>query len=130
MGNEISTSILWTCHRIKSVADNGDINYNRSCSNDSTIFMLSKDTLIRDMDAKGTLMHELNHQYGANDHYHELGADGLCKFKAICSECGDTRRPTSCVMYNSNTNIDRHDIICEACKAEIMEHLDSHHIGN
>ena len=78
-------------------------------------------------------MHELNHQYGAKDHYHELldkNDPKSCKHKDICSTCGENRRPESCIMNNSHTDIHRDDIICDACKNDILAHLYEHHFEN
>ena len=131
--SDTTTGVLWTCHKIQSIADNGTVNNNRSCSWYNIVLMLSTDTLSRDRNSKGILMHELNHQFGAKDHYHELldkNDENSCKFKDVCSQCSENGRPKSCVMNNSDTDINRDDIICDACKEDILSHLKEHHIIN
>lgn len=129
-GNNVTTCALWTCHKIKSIATDGDPDYNRSCSSGTNIYMLEKNILFRTTNSQGVLMHELNHQYGAPDHYHEL-ADSedptSCKFKSICSECGDDPRLSSCIMNNSFIFITNSDVICEECKNDMIDHLKLHH---
>lgn len=75
-------------------------------------------------------MHELNHQYGAKDHYHEL-ADSTdpnsCKFKETCSLCGNNPRPSSCIMYQSRIDITNPDVICPECQNDILAYLDINH---
>ena len=129
-GNNVTTSVLWSCHRIVSIAANGKPEYNRSCSWGTGVFMLEISNVNRDRDSAGILMHELNHQYGAKDHYHELEDENdeeSCIFKSICSECGDNPRPASCIMNQSRTDISVDTIICSSCKNDILAHLNSHH---
>ena len=78
-------------------------------------------------------MHELNHQFGASDHYHELAIEGdetSCKFKNISSICGTNPRPETCIMYNSRINITNDDVICDECINDILNHLENHHTMN
>ena len=130
-GDSITTNVLWSCHLITSTATNGDTNYNRSCSAGTAIIMIERSSLLqRDTNSKGVLMHELNHQFGAVDHYHELRDKNdptSCKFKDICSECGAKPRPSSCIMYQSRIDISNEDVICDACKQDILAHLLEHH---
>ncbi len=119
-GNRTSTYVLWSGHKIKSVASNGDINYNRSCSSSHNVFMLGIPSLDRELASTGVLMHELNHQYGAKDHYHEIGADGKCKFANVCSDCGTNPRPSTCIINNSRIDINNSNVICSACKNDIL----------
>lgn len=129
-GNTI-TNVLWSCHAITSTATNGEINYNRSCSYRDAIIMIKRSSSTsRTLNTKGVLMHELNHQYGAKDHYHELtdqSDSNSCKFKSICSKCGDNPRPKSCIMNETSTDISNPDVICSACQSDILTHLNSHH---
>ena len=80
---------------------------------------------------KGTLMHELNHQYGAKDHYHEIIDEDTpnerCRGGDRCSDCGSNARPNTCIMNKSDIDITISTIICMACKSEIFAHLDEHH---
>ena len=127
-GSNTTTNVLWTCHKIKSIASNGRVNYNRSCSSGYYVYMLeissANDRIIH---SQGVLLHELNHQYGARDHYHEEDANGNCKFSDICSTCGENPRPGSCIMANSRQDINSSQIICFGCKQDIINHLKDHH---
>ena len=125
------THIYWTEHRITSTATNGDINLNRSCSSEYTIMMLERSSSSdRDLESTGVLMHELNHQYGARDHYHEL-ADSYdptsCKFGDICSSCGTSPRPSSCIMNDSRIDITLSTVICSECKREMEDYIDDNY---
>lgn len=73
-------------------------------------------------------MHEINHQIGAPDHYHELDAYGNCKFADICSECGTNPRQGTCIMCTTEISINNSDVICSECQLEIISHLENHHI--
>lgn len=122
-GSNLLTNALWTGHRITT--DNLD--NNRSCSAEYGIFMLSLyDSSNRTYNSESVLMHELNHQYGVPDHYHEI-VNGECKNKSICSECGVTKRPKNCIMNLGRTDINRDDVMCEYCKDDMVNHLDNHH---
>lgn len=131
-GSDTITSVLWSCHCITNTATNGDLEQNRSCSSGNVILMLDRNFLSnRSLVSKATLMHELNHQFGAQDHYHELAdkADvNSCKFKDICSECGTNPRPESCIMGDPTQNISNEYIICDACLEDIRSHLEDHHL--
>jgi len=90
------------------------------------------------------LMHELNHQFEANDHYHEapsgmsscmriakIGGSGFCS-NALCNKNNGTiNRPDTCIMNNSRQDISSSNIICgtlnSGCKGNIMSHLRSSH---
>ena len=130
-GNNVTTNLLWSCHKIVSTATNGNLNYNRSCSSETSIFLISRsEAAKRAFNSKGVLMHELTHQYGAKDHYHELANKNdpeSCKFKERCSECGLNPRPMSCIMYQTSIDIWKDNVICPACKEDILAHLEGHH---
>ncbi len=125
-GNNLTTNIYWTGHRIKSTATNGTTDYNRSCSYYTRIYMLNR-TL---SNLSAVLLHEINHQYDAVDHYHELADindSTSCKFKEICSDCGEKPRPSSCIMNSTSIDITSSSAICNLCKSEILIHLENHH---
>ena len=93
--------------------------------------MIKISSIARERNSQSVLMHELNHQYGARDHYHELRDkedDGSCKFKDICTECGINPRSESCIMYDSRIDITNNDVICDECQNDILAHLNEHHI--
>ena len=85
----------------------------------------------RDRDSASVLMHELNHQFGAIDHYHDPedrnDEDSPCRNKAYCSRCGDNKRPVSCIMNLTRMDISDDNVLCDACKQEILAHLEEHH---
>ena len=130
VGDSKTTYVLWSCHKITSTATSGVVNYNRSCSFGTGIFLIAINTSNRDQKSQAVLMHELNHQYGARDHYHELADPNdynSCKFKDICSECGDNKRPSSCIMNTTSVDINSDSVICQPCIEEILAHLSDHH---
>lgn len=117
------TYVFWSGHQIESVASSGAIDLNRSCSTGAFVFLLRRtSTVSRFTFSTGTLMHELCHQYGVRDHYHEPLENGECKFSDICSVCTGNR-PATCIMYNSQQDITADTILCDGCKAELLEHL-------
>ena len=127
-GNNTTTNVLWSCHKIKSIASNGNVNYNRSCSTGFYLYILKITTgNSRTIYSQGVLLHELNHQYGAKDHYHEEISPGVCKFADACSTCGTNPRPASCIMNNSRQDVNSPQIICNECIQDIIAHLDDHH---
>ena len=81
--------------------------------------------------SKGILMHELNHQYGAPDHYHEIINAGTvnerCRGGELCSVCGSNPRPNTCIMNRSRIDITAPTVICPGCKADMYLHLAGHH---
>ena len=130
-GGDTTTNALWTSHTITSTAANGDPESNRSCSYIDAIFMLEcTGSLSGTLISTSILMHELNHQYGAQDHYHELNDKNdptSCEHKSICSDCGDNPRPHTCIMNDSRIDISNTDVICSACQNDILTHLNDHH---
>ena len=86
-------------------------------------------TSMRDQYSISVLMHELNHQYGASDHYHEEDAYGNCLRPDICSQCnGAHARPATCIMNDSSIDINAYTVICSDCWNEIITHLNANHI--
>lgn len=128
---EDSTNIYWTGHRVTSTATNGSVNFNRSCSTGHAIIMLEiSSESIRKRDSEGVIMHELNHQFGARDHYHELAVSSdptSCKFKDICSDCGTNKRPKTCVMNKSRTDISLNTVICTECLDEMKKYIEDNY---
>lgn len=129
--NNTTTAIYWTGHKIDTTGlggSTGTTSFNRSFSSFYRIYMLELCTSgNRTRNSEGVLMHELNHQYDAPDHYHEILTDGTCRGKEYCSVCGVNRRPNSCIMYNSRINITNNDVLCDGCKGDILTHLEDHH---
>lgn len=76
------------------------------------------------------LLHEIAHLYFAPDHYHAVNGDEECTNKDICSECGNNKRPSSCIMYNSYATINYNNldnVFCSGCfndMADILNSLD------
>lgn len=129
-GSNVVTKAYWSGHRIQTFADKDE--YNRCYSSGTSIFMVKlSSSLVRNRNSKGILMHELNHQYGAPDHYHEILNKGTpseyCRGGDLCSTCGSNPRPASCIMNKSSIDITASTVICSACKTNIYSHLELHH---
>ncbi len=127
-----TTAVLWTCHFVE-LKRFGEDYVARSFSSGRFIALLQRAfTHKRVEQIEGTFMHEMNHQLGARDHYHDEKIPGdktSCANRDICSECQQANmRPASCVMYDANFfNIHAADAICEPCKNEMRAHLVDHH---
>ena len=139
-GSNTITNALWSGHHITSISAEGDLDHNRSHSFGTNIYMISLLMSDRTRDSQGVLMHELNHQYGAPDHYHvsikndknvEIGCtreknrdgNGLCSDEECNDKYKTTNRPRTCIMNNSRQDIASSTILCSACKKEIEAHL-------
>jgi len=128
-GNRINTINYWSGHKIHYAGTR----YNRAWSQVHNCYLIRRETLsdplYRELASKSILMHELGHQYGAPDHYHN--DDGPCDACAagICSNgLGVSNpRPKTCVMYKENQDISLSTILCDGCKADIRSHLLSDH---
>lgn len=81
-------------------------------------------------ETKYTLEHEISHQFGAIDHYHEgpkEDEDGnkiICKNAPYCSVCcdgGTQCRPLICKMCNDYVGM-----YCRECRQDIINYLGSH----
>jgi uncharacterized protein YjdB len=133
IGNSVTINVLWSGHKIilyyKYPNGSKTSFENRSFSSPdtSTVFMLKTSR----SNITGTLFHELNHQFGANDHYHNVYKneedEDVCVNGDICSTCSRNKRPAECIMNNSNQLINTNGIICSGCQADILDHLESHH---
>ena len=144
-GSNVKTQAYWTQHRTYWDSDMSDGGINRSFSTSNYhIFLLNHFSSDRDLNSKGVLMHELNHQIGAKDHYHEEmeagdiktckravanNGNGICSCQDCNDENGTQFRPGSCIMNNSYQSINNSNILCDACKSDILAHLNSHHIS-
>ena len=130
IGDSITTHVLWSGHKITSQAPSGETNYNRSCSSGTGVFLLEIRTSNIDQILQSVLMHELCHQFGARDHYHEPTVEGdnsTCRNKSICSECKINPRPASCIMNQTRMDISDDAVLCSECLNDILNHLISHH---
>ena len=126
-GNKTVTSIYWTNHKIIYTNEYGVESDNRSFSKGYYVLMLQRQYASREK----TLFHELCHQYGVMDHYHEedaTGTNNLCSnYDYGCSECGGIKRSKQCIMYTHPSTLDETPLICEDCKTDLMEHIGDHH---
>lgn len=129
-GSSTKTTLYWTGHGLS--LEDGTGNGNRSCSWYNSVFLLGiAGETDRDRRSCRGLLHELCHQYGAPDHYHESAdedADGHCSHYPICSDCGDATviRPGKCVM-GIESESGGELLICNGCYEEIIKHLMGHH---
>lgn len=119
-GNNTTTNILWTCHKIEG---------SNSCSWYNCVYIF---TAVlgseRDFRTKSCLMHEICHQYGAPDHYHSIGANGYCVNREHCTICSPAPRPATCIMGPGRKEITNIDILCEGCLEDMITHLNNHHL--
>ena len=118
--------------------DNG-VQCNRSYSwynNGLLLQNISSSTADYYKDVFSTLVHEISHDIGAIDHYHEILEDEqgnkYCRGGANCYRCNEeTGRPMWCIMDQGTitdpANVDTDNLYCSACLEEIFEHLSSHH---
>lgn len=137
-GSDTTTTVVWSNNYINngSMGTAGTF-YNRDFSSPSTygIFMLTRSKDIYEIEE--ILVHELSHQFGARDHYHEILANGTCRGGLYCSNTlcnpyasGRSPRPASCIMngelkYTDIQNFQQ--LFCDGCKGEIQAHLNDHH---
>ncbi len=130
-GNNIVTKAYWSGHKIQTYA-NLSTEFNRCYSSGSSIYMLElSSSSVRERNSQGILMHELNHQYGAPDHYHEILDAGTpnerCRGGDKCSVCGSNPRPSTCIMNRSRIDITASTVICPECRNDMYSHLEGHH---
>ncbi len=119
-------TIYWSGHKIVSYKADGTPDYNRSCQQGNQVLLIEQsDSYERDIHSKGILFHEVCHFFGAPDHYCEIVGDE-CVNKIRCSDCGDNPRPESCIMNNSRGDISLSTVLCDACKADIQDYIDTY----
>ena len=123
------SSVLWCAHKIEFRPRADLIEYNRSQSfwNNGIVLMLNRNHVERMDESISIFMHEMNHQYEAPDHYHEIGANGICRNADHCSECSGEGRPFNCIMQNSEISINSETVLCDYCKSDMIDHLEDHH---
>ena len=127
-GSETVTTAYWTAHRVQCDFNAKELDENRCGSSGYSIAMLDRPlSEDRYINSTGILMHELNHQYGVGDHYHEELKDTPCRSGDKCSFCGINRRPETCVMNRSRQDINEETIMCDECLTDIKTHLNKHH---
>ncbi len=140
-GSSTLTNAYWSGHKIQTYANLEE--FNRSYSSGSSIYILERSKADnRYTDSTGILMHELNHQYGAPDHYHEIvssslpssckrsksnGGSGYCSKSECNIKNGTINRPSTCIMNESRQDISKSTIICQGCKSDMITHLENHH---
>lgn len=135
-GNDLTTSVLFTGSALYN--DNG-VQCNRSYrwyNNGLLLQNISSSTADYYKDVFSTLVHEISHEIGAIDHYHEILKDDqgndYCRGGENCYRCNEeTGRPMWCIMdqgrITNPDNINTKNLYCPACLKEILEHLADHH---
>lgn len=128
------TKVFWSGHRIQ-FNENSPNSFNRSSSVGKFVFMLGLFEDNVDFRIKSCLMHELSHQLGAPDHYHECedsddlstckravanGGKGYCSNESCNLQKGTINRPDSCIMDGDAKDIESVNVFCEGCKADIL----------
>ena len=130
-GHDALSNVFWSCHKIVTYKSGSNIKFNRSFATRTYVFMIdNSNPILRDERTLAILMHELNHLYGAHDHYHDPSDrddDSTCTNRDICSECNPQGRPTSCIMYTKEVDINADTVLCTACKNDMLQHLNAHH---
>ncbi len=128
-GNDTKVTVLWTGN---AEYENGSIaNRSFTCANGICIEELSSNKKYFELVAP-TLAHELAHQIGAPDHYHEILGDGSCTGGDKCKTCNpNSGRPEYCLMnycdiYDFTTR-DIEKLFCPDCLNDIKNHLKLHH---
>ena len=138
-GNVNRVTILWTGNKLFELDDDGNLQEaNRSFSwYDYGINMqelVHKDYYFDVMIP--VLAHELSHQCGAPDHYHEILEDGSCRGGDMCadSECANPNpRPSSCLMNDGwmwdiqTKNVN--DIWCTGCQTDMQKGIHERLVG-
>lgn len=119
-GNDKKVSVLWTGNKLET---------NRSYTSYNHGIILQELLDISEFKRSriSVLTHELSHQLGAPDHYHEILSDGTCRGGNICSICGINPRPSYCIMndgwMNDIASRDSSNVWCEQCKKQISDHI-------
>ena len=121
------THVLWSGHALTTLGKDEDGNEvvlkgNRSMFDDDSIILVGiASTEDREKRSLKGLMHELCHQYGADDHYHEI-VNGTCVGKEVCFVCNETEQ-TYCLMESDCKGIYEKNVLCSKCKVDILKHL-------
>ena len=130
-GSSSETCAYWTGHRTTYTDAGGVVSYNRSLSWGTNIYVTERaSSANRYLNSTSVLMHELNHQYGAPDHYHDpvtVNNVTTCKNKTYCSTCGTNPRTNTCIMNLTRMDISSSNVLCQACENDIRVHLNNHH---
>lgn len=126
----LGTEVFWCGHRVQRKTSIPN-EYNRSSYYDGFVFILGEDA----DEATGVLMHEIAHDFGAPDHYHECkvegrmdtcnniksnGGSGYCSNSTCNSVNGTLPRPCTCLMNVSDQDISSVNILCGGCKSDIL----------
>ncbi|MBP3387944.1 MAG: RICIN domain-containing protein [Clostridia bacterium] len=129
---EKHVNVYFTGHRIKYESQSGKIQYNRSFSNANNLYILKLNEADSNFESyideiiKPCILHELSHQIGGRDHYHEVNTFDHCIHSDICSVCAGPLecRSMECIMYDTIRNMDNDTIYCYECSSEIRNYLD------
>lgn len=137
-GSETVASILFTGSRLYD--DKGEL-CNRSYRwyNHGIILQeIQTNASVYADDQLPCLLHEISHEIGAPDHYHEMITNDqgqiVCRGGSMCFVCNPaTGRPKWCTMGDDGgwrddlDTCDMDEVYCEGCRNQIIEHLIGHH---
>lgn len=137
-GNETTTSILFTGSRLYDDNGNGRNRSFRWYGNGIILQEINQSSSSYANIELPCVLHEISHEIGAPDHYHEIITNDLgesvCRGGSMCSTCHPTTgRPKWCTMGDDGgwrTDLgtcDMDEIYCESCRNQIIEHLIDHH---
>lgn len=121
-GDKLTASVFWVSHRIASKNNvTQEVEYNRSAAN------LEKNTILLLGAGKGAigLVHELNHLFGAKDHYCTVDDSNNCVSKTCREHHPEFNYSRNCVMEQRQAS--GHNLICSDCQTFIISHLQDHH---
>lgn len=126
-GTELITNAFFTRHRIVSTNAAWEEEESRSCSYLNTIFILERCDYASSSEIEVIIMHELAHQFGADDHYHEEDINGNCINPNTCPRCANTDYKDLCIMNDHRQVLESDTLFCDACMEDMLAHLNSHH---
>ena len=111
--NTSTTMVLWSQH----LGSNDDGNRSAFQPTTNAIVMLETSA----PNKKAVFLHEMAHQFGAIDHYHNLPedieGDDLCSNRPYCSTCGTDEDKYTLNPYDPSTDADN-----ETCVMETNNH--------
>lgn len=124
-GTNIHSPVFWSCN-----TKFGGTSF--SVDETQNVFMVNPlngyTDAQRTEEYQNRLMHELSHQLGTPDHYHDPDGKGGCNNLPYCSDCGEQgARSPNCILYSGVNSSDPNDMFCVGCATDIRNHIQNHH---
>ena len=121
-GDSTTTNVIWTGHTVVAYSQE---NRSHSLDKEGMVFLLDDEAFV-EVNEK-SLIHELGHQLGAPDHYHEE-FNGECINKEYCINCSSNPRSQFCILgENKSSYFCGKEENINGCTDDINKHLNSHH---